>query len=264
MRPIRRAQWTFSLGLLFLLMLSGPAEAAHSSTDERKSNTQRIDQLERKVRILTREIQSLHESRPPGEERAVAVPESEGGNRYDMGESANRIYRQAGRGVSWAGYGEAHVLFSNEPPTPDDPKSGDRSAFFRQSLYLGYRFNDWLLINSELEVEYATGISLEFGYLDMLFSKRARVRTGLLLIPLGILNQQHEPPSYFGNHRPLLATTLIPTSMRENGIGLYGTLAEQWQYYLYVTNSLNATGLRPGTLAEARQNGTSGDAGART
>ncbi|MFB6261943.1 MAG: hypothetical protein ABEK42_15065, partial [Thiohalorhabdaceae bacterium] len=184
------------------------------------------------------------------------ISPKEAGKTYGFGRSASEVYRQSQSGVSWAGYGEAHVRLSDEAPDVD-PGGGDRSSFFRQTLYLGYRFSDRFLFNSELEIEHSHDIASEFAYLDFLYSDRLRLRAGLLLAPLGLINQQHEPTDYWGNHHPLLTKVLIPTAMRENGAGAYGTLGGQWQYHLYVMNSLDAKGLRPGSLAGARQNGWS-------
>lgn len=248
-------------GAALAILVTGTGRAAEEAYGS-ESAEERIETLERKVRILTEEVQDLRRDRPMALSGGGIAPR-EAGEAYAFGRSASQVYRQSESGVSWAGYGEAHVRLTSERPDVD-PGGGDRSSFFRQALYLGYRFSDRFLVNSELEIEHSHDIASEFAYLDFLYSERVRFRAGLLLVPLGLLNQQHEPTDYWGNHRPLLTKVLIPTTMRENGAGAYGTLASQWQYHLYVMNSLDGKGLSPEGLAGARQNGWSGDGGART
>ena len=69
-------------------------------------------------------------------------------------------------------------------------------------LYFGYKFNDRFLFNSEIEFEHGSTeddgeVSVEFAYLDYLWRKPLNVRAGLLLLPLGFVNELHEPSYNF-------------------------------------------------------------------
>ena len=122
-------------------------------------------------------------------------------------------------------------------------------------LYTGYKFTDSILFNAEIEFEHATtgstksssgggSVSVEFAYLDFLLRDWANIRAGLVLVPMGFLNEIHEPVSYFGVNRPDIERQIIPSTWRENGVGIHGTLYEQVDYQAFVINGFNARGFR--------------------
>ena len=55
------------------------------------------------------------------------------------------------------------------------------------------------------------------------------IRTGLLLIPMGFINEIHEGPTFHGNYRPMVEQVIIPTTWREVGVGVWGQLADGLQ-----------------------------------
>ena len=48
------------------------------------------------------------------------------------------------------------------------------------------------------------------------------LRGGLMLIPMGIVNEYHEPTTFNGVERPSLDSKIVPTTWREMGIGVSG------------------------------------------
>jgi hypothetical protein len=137
----------------------------------------------------------------------------------------------------------------------------DRIDFLRAVVYFGYRFNDWILLNTEIEFEHgSTGeggeVSVEFGYLELMFAEAANLRAGLLLPPVGIVNEKHEPSTFFGTLRPQVERSIIPTTWRGNGAGFYGTIAQGLGYRAYVVEGLNAAGFTDADgIRGGRQNG---------
>lgn len=134
----------------------------------------------------------------------------------------------------------------------------------------GHRFNDRLMFSSEVEIEHAIAsaedageIEMEQAYLDYRFSDAVNVKGGLFLIPLGILNLTHEPPTYYGVERNEVETRIIPTTWRELGGGVHGMLGGSgFAYDAGVTTGFNsgklddpATGIR-----SAHQEGAQADA----
>ena len=130
----------------------------------------------------------------------------------------------------------------------------------RVVFFIGHDFNESFRFYSELEIEHAVSSSVDQGsveieqaYLDWLVSSRFNLRGGLILMPAGIINIYHEPPSFFGVDRPDVDTYVIPTTWREPGLGIFGELAEGLRYQLYVVDGLNANdfsaqfGVRDGT-----------------
>ena len=151
-----------------------------------------------------------------------------------------------------------------------DTSRTSRADLRRFVVGFGHRFNDRLSFNSELELEHAVAsagdrgeIEVEQAYLDYQFSDRVNVKGGLFLMPLGILNETHEPPTYYGVERNEVETRIIPSTWRELGVGVHGLLTEGLRYDAGVTTGFNAAkiddpafGIRSahqeGQLADAR------------
>src|SRR5688500_12825240 len=174
----------------------------------------RVAELERRIDLLAAELETL---RTGGAAEATPLTGTKG-----FAPAAAKVYGIA-RGGSIGGYGEA--LYENfGSDRQDDKPSGrkDQFDFLRQILYVGYKFNDTILFNSEIEFEHAsTGkggeVSVEFAYLDYQLSKSIGLRGGMVLVPMGFLNELHEPPVFHGAKRPDVEQAIVPSTWRENG-----------------------------------------------
>jgi hypothetical protein len=137
-----------------------------------------------------------------------------------FGPAAAKVYKIQ-QGVSIGGYGE--VLYENfAAERENDTASGVTDQFdaLRAIVYVGYKFNDRLLFNSELEWEHGTTsqggeASIEFAYLDYMLTPNFGFRGGLLLPPMGLVNELHEPPIFLGTTRPATEQAIIPSTWRE-------------------------------------------------
>src|SRR5262249_10797887 len=99
-------------------------------------------------------------------------------------------------------------------------------------------------------------IELEQAYVDFMLSRGFNVRAGMLLMPIGIINERHEPPVYYGVERPLVETVIIPTTWFEVGTGIHGELGRGWRYRMFRTSPLDAAEFSAGEgLREGRQQG---------
>ncbi len=217
-------------------------------------DTTQIAELRRQIEVLTRQMETLS----LGE--GVAPADS---SIFGFAPAASKVYR-VGQGVSIGGYGEVlYERFAEE--TESNAASGRTDAFdaLRAILYLGYKFNDRILFNSELEWEHgSTGsggeASIEFAYVDYLLTPSVGLRGGLLLVPMGITNELHEPPTFLGTTRPLVEQAIIPTTWRANGLGFFGQNGG-FAYRAYAITSLDAglgfsaAGLRGGRQKGARE-----------
>ena len=96
---------------------------------------------------------------------------------------------------------------------------------------------------------------LEFAYLDYRFSDAVGARAGLLLAPMGLINELHEPPVWLGSTRPLTENAIIPSTWRENGFGLFGD-AGSFSYRTYVVNGLQGEDFSARGLRGGRQKGS--------
>ncbi len=213
-----------------------------------------LQELMRRVEILTEEIEKA---------KLGGVAEPEYVSQYGMGPAASRVYQVAKSGVSIAGYGE--IVYQNFSDEKDDGTlSGEANQidFLRSIIYFGYRFNDWLLFNSEIEFEHAkTGegapgeVAVEFGFVEAKLHPAVNFRAGMLLMPVGIINELHEPPTFNGSLRPEAERRIIPTTWRANGFGLVGATENGIGYKIYVVESLNAANFSSNGIRSGRQNG---------
>jgi hypothetical protein len=114
------------------------------------------------------------------------------------------------------------------------------------------------------EADEARGeVTVEFAYLDFLVNPAVNVRAGLLLVPVGFINERHEPPTYFGTRRPLVEQRILPTTWSEDGVGVFGDIGSKVSYRGYVTSGLSAAagtssgaeGFGPEGIREGRSKG---------
>ncbi|MBI4513338.1 MAG: hypothetical protein HY702_04430 [Gemmatimonadetes bacterium] len=201
-------------------------------------DTSQIAELRRQIEAITRELEQLR----LGQEVVVQADTSV----YGLGPAASKVYR-ARQGVSLAGYGE--MLYENfSEDREDGSRSGktDQLDFLRGVVYVGYKFNERFLFNSEIEFEHGAtdqegSVSLEFAYVDYILSPGLGFRAGLLLPPMGLINEQHEPPIFLGTSRPETELRIIPSTWRENGIGIFGQAAG-FAYRAYLINGFDGVG----------------------
>ena len=107
----------------------------------------------------------------------------------------------------------------------------------RLVIFLGHKFNDRLSFFTEIEIEHVKEIFIEQAFLEMKLTSWMNLRGGLILIPMGIVNEYHEPPTFNGVERPNLEKYIIPTTWREIGLGFSGNLpSAAFNYQLYVMN----------------------------
>jgi hypothetical protein len=108
---------------------------------------------------------------------------------------------------------------------------------------MSYQFNDRISVHTEVDFEHAaTEIELEFAYLDFLVTPAFNVRTGSMLMPVGPLNEFHEPTLFYSVERPYMQRTIIPTTWQEGGVGFFGSVPAGLKYRVYLVSGLNAEG----------------------
>lgn len=158
------------------------------------------------------------------------------------------------------GYGEVQYANATGPGTPG------RATLRRFVVYLAHSFDERLSFRSELEVEDARvepggtagEVEIEQAFLDYRLEDWLTLRTGLVLIPVGIINETHEPPTFNGVARPGFDNDVLPTTWREIGVGAAGTIpgGSGLSYRVYLVNGLRADGFAAAAgIREGRQEG---------
>ncbi len=201
-----------ALVLITALAFSGTVIAGDGGTDK-------LEKLEQKIEALTDEVEAMKEAD------------------YESGGETDFLDR-----VAIGGYGELHY---NDFSNTDKASTID---FHRFVLFFAYDFNDWIKFSSELELEHVLSgegkegeVELEQAYLDFLLSRRVNVRTGLMIVPVGIINETHEPPTFYGVERPDVDKNIIPTTWWEAGAGIFGEITPGLGYKLYLVSTPDAS-----------------------
>ena len=225
-----------------------PAGAEAPAEGEQQDDID-LEELKRQLDILAEEVERLRSGEQPVEltdEDARAI---------GLAPSAAATYERSA-GVSIAGYGE--MLFENfaaEDEARQPTGSASQFDFLRAILYAGYRFNDKFLFNSEIEIEHADEVFVEFAYVDYLAHENFGVRGGMLLVPVGLVNEFHEPTVFLGSERPVTEQRIIPSTWRENGVGLHGSV-DRVSFRAYVINGLDGSGFSSSGIRGGRQKGS--------
>lgn len=216
-----------------------PVRTVESSAENKNATSEQ----DRKIEILSQEIEKLKAGKD-------LFPEAKEKGRYGYGPAASKVY-EINQGVSIGGYGEfLYQRFARQNQAGNAANRNDEFDALRTVFYFGYKFNDWIVFNSEIEVEhagrtvassttYAPEVYAEFASVDFLLHPLLNVKAGLLLLPMGVYNEMHEAPTFLATTRPLTEQRIIPTTWRENGAGIFGQ-AGDFAYKLYGVTSMDA------------------------
>jgi hypothetical protein len=230
--------------LILLFSLLVPSLQAQTTKAE-------MDELKRRMDILASELERVK----LGE---VAVKADQ--QMYGLSPAASKIYR-VNQGLSVGGYGE--IIYKNPSSKRENgtlATTDDSTDVLRTILYLGYRLDEKFLINIELEFEHAgandgSGFAgAEFAYVDYLNHPSLNFRAGLLLIPMGFINELHEPTIFLGVLRPDVESKIIPTTWRENGFGAWGDIGK-FTYRTYLVNGFRGDNFTAAGVRGGRQKG---------
>jgi len=227
-------------GLAALLTMAiSPQASALTLEDLAK----RLDALEAKNQQLTQENSDLRSSLAATDQKAeAAVLASEA-----IVSSASGIQKLANFAdkTTIGGYGELHY---NNLSGKGGASDKDQVDFHRFVLFFGHEFSDDIRFFSELELEHSIAgdgksgeIELEQAYIDFDLNGEHTARAGLFLLPVGIINETHEPPTFYGTERNPIEKNIIPATWWAAGAGLNGQLGGGFSYDAYVHSGLNST-----------------------
>ncbi|MFK5959142.1 MAG: porin [Lutibacter sp.] len=144
---------------------------------------------------------------------------------------------------------------------PDGSKVGKLDVH-RMVFLFGYKFNEKVNFVSEIEYEHVEEVFVEQAYIKYKVFENLNVLAGLMLVPMGIINEFHEPPTFYGVERPNVDNYIVPTTWRELGVGISGKLDNaslKYQAYLFngFKSYIDGTGALRGSdgLRKGRQKG---------
>jgi hypothetical protein len=175
---------------------------------------------------------------------------------------------QAEQKVHFGGYGEMH--YRHVDNNGEDLRELD---FHRFVLFVGYEFNENMRFVSELEVEHIIAggsnrgaVELEQAYVEFDIAHNMQVQAGAILMPVGIINETHEPPRFYGVERPVIETTIIPSTWWSNAVNFSHKLDNGLQYDIMVSEGLKTedpttnANAEPFNIKKGKQKGSFADA----
>jgi hypothetical protein len=221
-----------------LLMAASTLNAATPTVEELWNI---IQQQQAEIEALKKQQQSTEQKAVTADEKAEAAVEA-------VEETTTRT---ASTG-NWAdtthigGYGELHY---NNIDADDPSRDQDEIDFHRFVLFFGHEFSDRLRLFSELEFEHALTkdtsdgsgpgeVELEQAYLEYDINDQLTTRGGLFILPIGILNETHEPATFYGVERNDVENIIIPTTWWGGGAGLSGHYASGFSWDLAIHEGL--------------------------
>jgi hypothetical protein len=141
------------------------------------------------------------------------------------------------------GYGEVHYNNLSGKGAASDK---DEIDFHRFVLFFGHEFTDDIRFFSELELEYNLSgngkdgqVQLEQAYIDFDLNDNHTARAGSFILPVGIINETHEPPTFYGTERNPIERNIIPATWWAAGAGAHGELGAGFSYDAYIHSGLN-------------------------
>ncbi len=214
---------TIKLGIATAIILSSTVYA--NETTDIEALKQEVQELREITQTLIDETSDL---KTGFNYTTVDTTKSHSG----LGSAASKVYYSKSP-LSIGGYGEMFYAHTSVD-------GGDNSSVvdvYRFVPYIGYKFNDNIILNVELEFEHggvepdAGGeVIVEFMYLDFLLHKNANIRVGNMLMPMGLINEKHEPTLFTTVQRPNTAKNLIPSTWHESGLMVYGDITDDVSY----------------------------------
>lgn len=184
---------------------------------------QQLDATSESLQSLSEQVQQNQMTSEEANEKAEILAENI--------DSQPAAYKSA---TSLGGYGELHANMLENQLNGEQSNILDLHRFV---LFLGHEFNDRLRFVSELEIEHAVSgdgqpgeVEVEQAYIEYDWADRHSLRAGVFLVPVGILNETHEPPTFYGVERNPVEKNIIPTTWWEGGLSLVGGFADAWSY----------------------------------
>lgn len=235
-----------TLAAALLSALAAPAWADMSVEERLKAMESRLNALEAENQALKGQLQST-------EQKVTATSAQV--------EEVSRT--AAAGGASWTentrigGYGELHY---NNLDGEGGAAGKEEFDLHRFVLFFGHTFNERTRFFSEVEVEHSIAgegkngeIELEQAYVEYDLTAHHRVKGGLFLLPVGLINETHEPPTFYGVERNPIESNIIPATWWAGGAAVSGDLGGGFGYDFAVHEGLGTTAAKSYKPRDGRQ-----------
>ena len=226
---------TFAL-LCFLVLASTQALAQDAPTtiaelwDIIQSQQAEIDALKSKLEETTESTAAANQLSESIEQRFAETSQRIEGAEQMVAATADYVETLSApkQRTTLTGYGELHYTNQSAEDADRDLQEVD---FHRFVVFYGHEFTDRIRLFSEFELEHSLAgdgkpgeIEIEQAFINFTLNDTTNLISGLFLLPVGILNETHEPPSFYGVDRNWVENVIIPSTWWEAGIMLNGNL----------------------------------------
>ena len=242
-----RTQLTTMALIFFLGIPSAQAQVSNAELLEK------LESMQQQIDELKRQIAENEEKTNETDAKVEAVAE--------VMESAPPQVAKASK-TTIGGYGELHY---NNLNAKDPEKDVNMIDFHRFVLFFGHEFDDKTRFYSEFEVEHALvadsggdtpgEVEIEQAFVEFDLRQDLYARAGLFLIPVGILNETHEPDTFYGVERNDVESIIVPSTWWEAGVGMNGRFGSGWNWDMAFTSGLemSTTGSNAFRVRSGRQ-----------
>ena len=191
--------------------------AAQTAPATPEAILQRLEAMSAEMTRLKAELQAMKAQQQATQEQQAAAQQQ---TTQAITEQAKLIANPA---TVVTGYGEMNY---NRPTRKNTETQVDLR---RVVIGMQHRFDDKTKFVGEFEWEHAVTsagdkgeAAVEQAYIEHALTDRLSLKAGLMLMPFGLLNENHEPSSYYGVERNFVETAIIPSTWREGGLMLLG------------------------------------------
>ena len=236
----RRKKLLISIPCVFILCVLTVIRDSRAETPSLEEMWETIQQQQKLIAELKARLDDTDQRVTANEVKVEEATEE-----VEAAAEAFETAQTSGVGSSWAdrttigGYGELHY---------NNREGDDEVDFHRFVLYFGHEFTENIRFFSELELEHALAgegksgeVELEQAWIEADITDHHRLRAGLDIVPVGLVNYTHEPNTFYGVERPEVEVRIIPSTWWEAGISLNGELAPGWNYDVVLHSGLSTT-----------------------
>ncbi len=212
---------------------------ASSNTYAQQNNAElleRLDSLQQQINELRQQLAQTQNQAEETDAKVEAVAE--------VIESEPQYVADT-RKTTIGGYGELHY---NNLSAEDPSRDLEEIDFHRFVLFFGHEFNDKTRFYSEFELEHSlvadTGgdtpgeVELEQAFIEFDLKQSLHARAGIFLLPVGLINETHEPTTFYGVERNDVESIIVPSTWWEAGGGLNGRWGLDWDWAIAASSGL--------------------------
>lgn len=228
-----------TLGRLLVALTAGllaPCLPALAEAD--RAATEEVRELKETVQLLLQRIEQLEQKQSGMQQKQQEIAESQEQIAEEVERGATGKLAQWAEKTQVGGYGEMH--WNNTNLT-------DEIDLHRVVMFLGHEFTDDIRFFSEIEIEHDIAgedkvgeVEVEQAFMEFDLNDRLRAKAGVFLVPVGILNETHEPDTFYGVERNNVEKDIIPATWWEGGVGLSGDFGAGWNFDLAAHSGLDA------------------------